>query len=35
MQDLLDSIQIDTGYDPTACAQAWLRVEPVGPDTCP
>ena len=35
MQDLLDEIQVTSGYDPTACAQSWLREEPVGPDTCP
>lgn len=25
MQDLLDTIEAETGYDPTACAAAWLR----------
>lgn len=35
MQDLLDEIQATSGYDPTACAQSWLREEPVGPDVCP
>jgi aminopeptidase N len=25
MQDLLDTIKADTGFDPTALAQAWLR----------
>lgn len=36
MQDLLDRIQSDTGYDPTACAEAWLRVEDVPDlDVCP
>ena len=35
MQDLLDHIQSVSGYDPTACAQAWLRSEPVGPTDCP
>jgi aminopeptidase N len=36
MQDLLDQIATDTGYDPTACAEAWLRQEAV-PDMpiCP
>ena len=27
MQDLLDTISVQTGYDPTDCAQAWLREE--------
>lgn len=35
MQDLLDEIQATSGYDPTTCAQSWLREEPVGPDVCP
>ena len=25
MQDMLDTIQSDTGFDPTACANRWLR----------
>ncbi|HTJ47031.1 MAG TPA: M1 family aminopeptidase [Kofleriaceae bacterium] len=25
MQDMLDVIRTDTGYDPTACAQMWLK----------
>jgi aminopeptidase N len=35
MQDLLDQIQLTSGYDPTACAQSWLRERNWGPDTCP
>lgn len=36
MQDLLDEIEAVTGYDPTACATAWLRSEPVPVDpVCP
>jgi aminopeptidase N len=36
MQDLLDRIQADTGYDPGPCALAWLRSEsvPAG-SSCP
>jgi hypothetical protein len=35
MQDMLDTIEAETGWDPTACANAWLRAEQV-PDvlTC-
>ncbi len=29
MQDMLDTIQAETGWDPTACAAAWLRAEQV------
>jgi hypothetical protein len=34
--DLLATIQAETGYDPTACAQMWLKTEavPAQPD-CP
>jgi hypothetical protein len=36
MQDLLDTIEAETGYDPTACADAWLRSEEAPADfTCP
>jgi len=36
MQDLLDTIQTETGYDPTACATAWLRSEEAPAElTCP
>ena len=36
MQELLDTIAMVTGYDPSACAQAWLRQEAVpSDDTCP
>jgi aminopeptidase N len=34
--DLLDTIQAESGYDPTACAQSWLKVEAVpAPPDCP
>ena len=36
MSDMLRVIQEETGYDPTACAQSWLRsttIPPIGP--CP
>ncbi len=29
MQDMLDTIEAETGWDPTACAEAWLRSEQV------
>jgi aminopeptidase N len=36
VQDLLDEIKAVTGYDPAACATAWLRSEPVPADpACP
>jgi hypothetical protein len=36
MQDLLDAIAASTGYDPTACADAWLHQEDVpDEDICP
>jgi aminopeptidase N len=36
VQDLLDEVKAVTGYDPTACAQAWLRSEAVPVETvCP
>lgn len=36
MQDLLDTILSVTGYDPSACAEAWLRSEAVPLQTsCP
>ncbi len=36
VQDFLDTIQAETGYDPTACANAWLRSEETPTDrTCP
>ncbi len=36
MQDLLDYIAAETGYDPTPCALAWLRSEDVPADSvCP
>ena len=36
MQDLLDIVQAETGYDPTACANSWLRSEDAPTDfTCP
>lgn len=35
MQDLLDTIDAETGYDPTACAVGWLRSEALPADgTC-
>jgi len=36
MQDMLDTIFVETGYDPTECADMWLR-SPVIPEpgTCP
>lgn len=36
MQDLLDEIKVVSGYDPTACAMAWLRSDAVPADAiCP
>ncbi|MCC6553914.1 MAG: peptidase M1 [Polyangiaceae bacterium] len=36
MQDLLDEVEAVTGYDPAACAAAWLRSEAVPVDpACP
>lgn len=36
MQDLLDEIKMISGYDPNACAIAWLRSDPVPVETtCP
>jgi aminopeptidase N len=36
MQDMLDTIASETGYDPSACATAWLRGNPLPTeDTCP
>ncbi len=36
MQDLLDHIKAETGYDPNACAIAWLRSKDrPADDTCP
>jgi len=36
MEDLLDTIAAQTGYDPSACAEAWLRVEEVpAEEICP
>jgi aminopeptidase N len=36
MQDLLDTVEEETGYDPTACATAWLRSATVpASDVCP
>jgi aminopeptidase N len=37
MQDMLDTIQSVTGYDPTACAQIWLLdlTEPMSPTPAP
>jgi aminopeptidase N len=29
MQDVLDQVKADTGYDPTACAAAWLRASSI------
>ena len=36
MQDLIDTIAAETGYDPSDCADAWLRQETI-PDQeeCP
>jgi aminopeptidase N len=35
MQELLDAVRDQTGYDPTACAQAWLRSEEIpNPPDC-
>jgi len=35
-QDLLDFIAADSGYDPSACAAAWLRSTTLpGPSSCP
>ena len=36
MQDLLDTVRQETGYDPAACAASWLRattIPAIGP--CP
>jgi aminopeptidase N len=36
MQDVLDQVRTDTGYDPTTCANAWLRSTTVpSSSTCP
>ncbi len=36
MQDMLDTIEAMTGYDPSVCAVQWLRSEfPPDSDTCP
>lgn len=37
MQDMLDTIQQETGYDPTACADMWLRstTKPAANTACP
>jgi aminopeptidase N len=36
MHELLEAVQADTGYDPTSCADAWLRSYDVPElDTCP
>jgi aminopeptidase N len=36
MSDMLDEIQAVSGYDPTACAQAWLKASTVpAPGPCP
>ena len=36
MEDLLDAVAAATGYDPTACAQEWLRSEAIpAMDVCP
>ena len=36
MSDMLQTIQTVTGYDPTACAQSWLRSTTIPTDqTCP
>lgn len=37
MQDLLDVVATETGYDPTECADAWLRSAdlPAGTSICP
>ncbi len=36
MQDMLDTIEAETGWDPTACAEGWLRSEAIPADrSCP
>jgi len=37
MQEMLDHVEAETGYDPTACAQAWLRdtTIPAADTPCP